>query len=293
MKFTVNSRSLKEVVEALIPVAAEGSSSDPVVLVASPEGIVIPVLSKSTIASTFLELPADFFVSFDVPERVEMYINPVELAKVAKRSTGANEIVVVERDATKQRLKFQFAKKGARKRSFSIRFDAPPDDRGEGEEDESMGLMKDLAGIEMDVSMVVTPALLKEVFDDGEAVIGKKGDLCISAGPDPGAEDRPLVELVARGESVESESEIRMGDEGVVSVAFTRGPTSFRDLEVVLTYLREVTRAITVSKEVTIDVGLGYPVRLTYSLKNGGKVTSYVAPRDPNPDHDPGDGDID
>lgn len=217
--------------------------------VATSDGISLRAMDPSHVAMIEVELPKEFFDEYECSETLNIGLNLDEFGKILRRgSSGEKMSVEVSSD---RKLKIAFSDKAVR--HFSIP-------------------LLDLSWEEIaspSIEFNVNSRLLSEVFEDAIKDASLISDFVkISA-------DKGVLVISASGDRGDVEVKLSEDTGSLIELNVKEPSTSTYSLN----YLEDLVKTSRASEILTLEFSNDMPIKLSFELPNGGRITYYLAPR--------------
>lgn len=216
----------------------------------SPKGLTLRAMDPSRIAMVDFELPKGAFSEFKCDEESKIGINLDEIEKIVKRAGSGNSL---ELSVDHESNKLVITLLGRTRRSFSVALI------------ELGGERPPTLSVEFGVSIKITADTLKEIIQDADII----SDFVALT-----ATDDALV-ISARGDTGNLEVRLGKDDEALLEYKVKQPAKSLYALE----YLGDMMKAVAASDTVQVEFGEGTPIKLVFTVTNGGHIIYYLAPR--------------
>jgi len=252
-----NSKILKTIVETLAAII------DDVEMIITPELFTIKAMDSSRICILQLIIKKEDFKEFECTKDSKVGINLGDFDKILKRCSSEEDLIL-EFNRKNQKIKVQMQKEGASKvRTFSLALlDIDAEDMP----------MESLLNIDYTSYWVIDTDLLNEAIKDAEIyaeILNIK------------AEEKGLT-FTASGQIGEMMYELDEEDLLEATLYGTnKGSYSIK-------YLKPLLKMAPITKELQVSLKTDHPLRMKFSIWEGGELDTFTAPRveEETPDDD-------
>ncbi len=216
----------------------------------SPKGLTLRAMDPSRIAMVDFELPKGAFSEYKCDEESKIGINLDEIEKIVKRAGSGNSL---ELSVDHESNKLVITLLGRTRRSFSVALIELGDER------------PPTLSVEFGVSVKITADTLKEIIQDADIV---SDFVALNA-------TKKALIISARGDTGNFEVRLSKEDEALLEYKVKQPAKSLYALE----YLSDMMKAVAASDTVQVEFGEGTPIKLVFTVINGGHIIYYLAPR--------------
>ncbi len=237
---------LKYIVQTLVKVV------DEIPFVATPEGLFVRTLSPDRTTMIVLEMPASAFEEYECDGEEKFVVSGDELNRIVKRGTR-NDLVELALEREQKRLRITFHDKKLNvERTFYV---ALKEATVEKLSEPKVDLTAEIRMLTDDYKNIIRDAKL--VGDELEFIV---------------EESKLTVQSITPQKEYYNVMEL---DKPLISISCTENVRSKYAIDL----LEATLKATTAADTVTIELGSGLPMKLTFDLPEGSKLVYWVAPR--------------
>ena len=244
-----NSRILKAIVETL------GSIIDETKIQITPGEFKITAMDPSRICLLQLVIKKGDFDEFSCLKECEVVLNLDDLDKIMKRS-AINDVIELSYNEDIQKVKIRMQRDGStRARTFSLAL---------LDSDIEEIPMDNLLKIEYESTWTMNPDLLVEALKDAE-IYSEIFNILTTEGQG----------LVFSSSGTIGEMEYELGEDDLIDSnlnGISSGAYS-------LTFLRAILKIASITEKLDISLKTDHPIKMVFSLLEGGKLSYFLAPR--------------